>query len=127
MSAGTYAKSRPKLSSAKRAELSATRAAELKELRLGLEKFQAETSSAEIAEIIARFDGYSALNAQRIAMQLPAATDVRPFSEWIKAGYSPPAKSALGRIRIVAPRQGKKDAGDDAAADPEDAATPDDS
>lgn len=85
----------------KGARTTAQRAAEAAELRDRLAAFEGETDEATLAEIFARYDGYSERNAMLIAMQCPGATDVSGFVAWKSRGRSV-VKGATG-IRIAAP------------------------
>lgn len=77
------------------------RAAEAAALRARLAEFEDRSDEAGLAEIFARFDGYSERNAMLIAMQRPGATDVSGFAAW-KARGRAVRKGETG-IRILAP------------------------
>ncbi len=90
------------------------RRAQVAGLRERLERWQELTDAGLIAEYLARFDGYSARNAMLIAMQCPAATEVRGFRAWLDAGRC--VRKGETSIQILAPcspRKGEDGDGED--------------
>lgn len=85
----------------KRGKSAEQRQAELADLRDHLGLWEEQTPPEVVAEIIARFEGYSARNAKLIAMQCPTATDVAAYGEWQSRGRQV-RKGAHG-IRIIKP------------------------
>lgn len=75
------------------------------ELRAQLAQFKAEQHPEFIADVTARFDGYSPDNALTIAMQRPEATDVDSRAAWIERGRLP--VGAHTGIKIIRPLPGK--------------------
>lgn len=73
----------------------------VRELRAQLAKFKAEQHPEFIADVTARFDGYSPDNALTIAMQRPEATDVDSRSAWMERGRLPVGQGTA--IAIVRP------------------------
>jgi N-terminal domain of anti-restriction factor ArdC len=91
----------------KSAKTTQERRAMVTDLRDRLAAFQGDLDEARLAELTARFDGYSPRNALLIAMQSPEATDVSGFKAWIARDRS--VKPGESGIQILAPA-GRKDA-----------------
>jgi len=83
------------------------RRAQVASLRDRLAEFEAMTEAGLIAEYLARFDGYSPRNAKLIAMQCPAATEVRGFRAWLDAGRC--VRKGEHGIQILAPMPDRKE------------------
>jgi hypothetical protein len=77
------------------------RQAQVTGLRDRLAGFEGELDEEMLAEVLARFDGYSPRNAMLIAMQCPGATDVSGFKAWIDRGRC--VRKGEHSIMILAP------------------------
>lgn len=64
-------------------------------------QFSREKLAALVAEVTAKYDGYSENNALLISMQRPTATDVDSRSAWLERGRLP--KGTGTGIKIVRP------------------------
>lgn len=97
----------------KTAKTTEERAAKVASLKERLTAFQGELDEAAVAEITARFDGYSARNAMLIAMQRPNATDVSGFRAWIERGRCVrKGETGIMILSPIAPRGEKPADGD---------------
>jgi hypothetical protein len=74
---------------------------EVAALYAALDEWQKDKDPKFIAEVTAKFDGYSERNALLIAMQRPEATDVDSRYAWMERGRVPVGKDTA--IRIVRP------------------------
>jgi hypothetical protein len=100
------AKKGRKVSPEQRAEFAEKRRAQVAALKEQLAEWQDEAGEELIAEVLARFDGYSERNAMLIAMQDPEATDVEGFVAWLNRGRC--VRKGESGIKILAPAgQGK--------------------
>jgi len=73
----------------------------VEELYAELDAWIKEQHPEYIAEVTAKFDGYSERNALLIAMQRPEATDVDSRAAWIERGRLPVGKDTA--IKITRP------------------------
>jgi len=77
------------------------RHAKITALKARLDEWEEEADESLLAEIIARFDGYSERNAKLIAMQCPGATHVEGFRRWLDLGRC--VRKGEHGIQILAP------------------------
>lgn len=77
------------------------RHARIAALKDKLAEWEEEADEGLVAEIIARFDGYSERNAKLIGMQCPDATHVEGFRRWLELGRC--VRKGEHGIQILAP------------------------
>jgi hypothetical protein len=77
------------------------KAALVRAMQHELDEYSDELDDITRAEIIARFRNYSERNALLVVMQLPTATDVRGYNEWLKDSRQ--VKHGEKSIKILAP------------------------
>jgi len=83
------------------------KAREVANLKSEFEDWEGDQDEGSLAAIIALHDGYSDRNALLIGMQLPDATDVRGYVEWLKNGRQ--VRKGEHGARILAPAGSKDD------------------